>query len=132
MDARDVTFEEGYRRLQGIAERLNSDEVPVHEMCDLFAEGTGLHQALGQYLREQRARVEAIERGEGVHAFRIVPPRSDGPERTEEAPAGATGPRAPAGADGPAGPLAAADGPPWARAPAGGAGTPPADDEIPF
>ena len=66
MDARDVTFEEGYRRLQGIAERLNSDEVPVHEMCDLFAEGTGLHQALGQYLREQRARVEAIERGEGV------------------------------------------------------------------
>ena len=66
-----MTFEEGYRRLQGIAERLNSDEVPVHEMCDLFAEGTGLHQALGQYLREQRAR-EAIERGEGVQPFRTV------------------------------------------------------------
>lgn len=69
-----VTFEDGYRRLQGIAERLNSDEVPVHEMCDLFAEGTGLHQALSGYLREQKARVEAIERGEGVQPFRIVAP----------------------------------------------------------
>ena len=70
----DITFEAGYRRLQDIAERLGSDEVPVHEMCDLFAEGKGLEQALGEYLTQQKARVEAIERGEGMRAFRVVPP----------------------------------------------------------
>ena len=70
----DITFEAGYRRLQDIAERLGSDEVPVHEMCDLFAEGKGLEQALGTYLSQQKARVEAIERGEGMRAFRVVPP----------------------------------------------------------
>lgn len=70
----DITFEAGYRRLQDIAERLGSDEVPVHEMCDLFAEGKGLEQALGDYLSQQKERVEAIERGEGMRAFRVVPP----------------------------------------------------------
>ena len=70
----DITFEAGYRRLQDIAERLGSDEVPVHEMCDLFAEGKGLEQALGTYLAEQKARVEAIERGQGMRAFRVVAP----------------------------------------------------------
>ena len=34
----EITFEDGYRRLQEIAERVSSEEVPVHEMCDLFAE----------------------------------------------------------------------------------------------
>ena len=82
MTSSAITFEDGYGRLQGIAERLNSDEVPVHEMCDLLAEGTGLHQALSSYLGEQKERVEAIERGEGVQAFRIVPPEA----RTAEAP----------------------------------------------
>ncbi|HEX8087145.1 MAG TPA: exodeoxyribonuclease VII small subunit [Solirubrobacteraceae bacterium] len=70
----DITFEAGYRRLQEIADRLGSDEVPVHEMCDLFAEGKGLEQALGTYLSQQKERVEAIERGEGMRAFRVVPP----------------------------------------------------------
>ena len=78
----DITFEAGYRRLQDIAERLGSDEVPVHEMCDLFAEGKGLEQALGTYLAEQKARVEAIERGEGMRAFRVVPPGGAAPEAT--------------------------------------------------
>ena len=70
----DITFESGYRRLQDIAERLGSDEVPVHEMCDLFAEGKGLEQALATYLNEQKERVEKIERGEGLRAFRVVAP----------------------------------------------------------
>lgn len=73
-DPTSVTFEDGYRRLQEIAERLGGDEVPVHEMCDLFAEGKGLEQALGGYLDEQKARIEEIERGSGIQAFRIVAP----------------------------------------------------------
>ena len=78
-ESTNITFEAGYRRLQDIAERLGSDEVPVHEMCDLFAEGKGLEQALGDYLSQQKERVEAIERGDGMRAFRVVAPGVDPP-----------------------------------------------------
>jgi hypothetical protein len=69
-----VTFEEGYTRLRAIAERVTSEQVPVAEMCELFAEGKGLQKALTGYHDEQKGRVEAIERGEGVRAFQIVTP----------------------------------------------------------
>jgi exodeoxyribonuclease VII small subunit len=68
----ELTFETGYERLKEIAERLNQEEVPVSEMCDLFAEGKGLEQALTGYLDTQSKRVEKIERGDGIQAFRIV------------------------------------------------------------
>jgi len=71
-DTTELTFEAGYERLQTIAARLNEDEVPVSEMCDLYAEGKGLEQALTAFLDAQRGRVEAIERGEGIRAFRIT------------------------------------------------------------
>ncbi len=71
-ETKELTFESGYERLQAIARRLNEDEVPVSEMCDLFAEGKGLEQALAAYLNEQQERVEAIERGEGIRAFKIA------------------------------------------------------------
>lgn len=71
-EATELTFESGYQRLQAIAARLNEEEVPVSEMCDLFAEGKGLEKALTAYLDEQRERIEAIERGEGVRAFKIT------------------------------------------------------------
>jgi exodeoxyribonuclease VII small subunit len=73
----ELSFEQGYSRLQQIAGRLDEEEVPVSEMCELFAEAKGLEQALGSFLDAQRARVEAIERGEGVRAFRIVSRRPD-------------------------------------------------------
>ena len=41
-NATELSFEQGYERLQAISARLNQDEVPVSEMCDLFAEGKGL------------------------------------------------------------------------------------------
>jgi exodeoxyribonuclease VII small subunit len=85
--ASHVTFEKGYRRLQEISERVNSEEVPVHEMCDLFAEGKGLALALAGYLEEQKARVEAIERGEGIKAFRVVPPGEETAPEAASAPA---------------------------------------------
>jgi exonuclease VII small subunit len=77
-----LTFERGYTRLQTIAERVTSEDVPVAEMCDLFAEGKGLQTALTEYLDEQKERVEAIERGEGIRAFRIVAP-TEGNDPTE-------------------------------------------------
>ena len=68
----ELTFEQGFQRLQEIAGRLGADDVPVSEMCDLFAEGKGLERALTGFLDTQRARVESIERGEGVREFRIT------------------------------------------------------------
>jgi exodeoxyribonuclease VII small subunit len=70
-DSTELPFEQAYERLQSIANRLNEDEVPVSEMCDLFAEGKGLELALTEFLDTQRERVEAIERGEGIQTFRI-------------------------------------------------------------
>jgi exonuclease VII small subunit len=110
-DTTDIPFEDGYERLQAISARLNQDEVPVSEMCDLFAEGKGLELALTAFLDTQRGRVEAIERGEGIRAFRITqtaaaPDREldagDVPVNTgfaESAPAGATSPAAGASDD---------------------------------
>ena len=68
----DLTFEDGYTRLQAIATRLGSDEVPVSEMVDLYSEGKGLEGALLAHLDEANGRIEAIERGEGVQQFQIV------------------------------------------------------------
>lgn len=78
-----LTFESGYTRLKTIAEQVTSEDVPVAEMCDLFAEGKGLQTALTEYLEKQKGRVEAIERGEGIRAFRIVAPSAtDQPAET--------------------------------------------------
>ena len=68
----DISFETGYKRLEEIAERVNSETVSVDEMCDLFAEGRGLDKALTAYLEEQKGRIERIERGEDVPEFRIT------------------------------------------------------------
>ncbi len=75
----ELAFEPAYERLQAIAQRLSGEEVPVAEMIELFAEGRGLQAALSAFLDAQRARIEAIERGEGVRQFRITrtsPPQS--------------------------------------------------------
>ncbi len=85
-----VTFETGYERLQRISERVTSEEVPVAEMCDLFAEGKGLQKALSDYLNEQKSRVEAIDRGEGVQTFEIVAPSSAAPSDASAAPGGSS------------------------------------------
>jgi exodeoxyribonuclease VII small subunit len=72
VEPEELTFEQGYSRLQEIARRLGDDDVPVSEMCDLFAEGKGLETALTGFLDTQQARIESIEKGEGVRRFQIV------------------------------------------------------------
>ena len=71
-DPRPITFEQGYERLKEIAARIDEEEVPVSELCELFAEGKGLERALSEYLESQQGRLEEIERGEGVASFEIV------------------------------------------------------------
>jgi exodeoxyribonuclease VII small subunit len=79
-----ITFEEGYRRLQEIAEEVNETEVPVDRMGDLFAEGKGLDKALTDHLAQQKERIEKIERGDEVQAFRISSPGSESPPEAAE------------------------------------------------
>jgi len=108
-----ITFEAGYERLKSIAERIDEEEVPVSEMCNLFAEGKGLERALGDYLDRQQARLEEIERGDGIQAFRIIEasgePSDGGPVRDPTAARAPTGPstaaEAPAQAPSAGGPL---------------------------
>jgi exonuclease VII small subunit len=86
-----ITFEKGYLRLQEIAEEVNRAEVPVDRMGDLFAEGKGLEKALTGHLEEQKARMERIERGEEVQAFRITSENGDRPAESNEDSPGAGG-----------------------------------------
>jgi exodeoxyribonuclease VII small subunit len=80
-EPKTITFEKGYRRLQEIAEEVNETEVPVDRMGDLFAEGKGLDKALTDHLAEQKGRIERIEKGDEIQAFRIAP---EGSEATPE------------------------------------------------
>jgi exodeoxyribonuclease VII small subunit len=82
-EPKTITFEDGYRRLQEIAEQVNQAEVPVDRMGDLFAEGKGLDKALTDHLAEQKTRIERIERGDEIQAFRIVA-QSDTASAAEE------------------------------------------------
>lgn len=93
-----LTFEEGYTRLQAISTRVTSEEVPVAEMCDLFAEGKGLQKSLTEYLDQQKSRVEAIDRGEGVQPFQIVAPSASGAPAVQEASASLPAPATPVSA----------------------------------
>lgn len=73
-EATAVTFEQGYEQLKGIVERLDADDVSVHESCELFARGKGLEQALRAYLTAQKGKLDEIEAGEHLPEFRIVAP----------------------------------------------------------
>jgi exodeoxyribonuclease VII small subunit len=85
-DPTPITFEKGYRRLQEIADEVNRSEIPVDRMGDLFAEGKGLEKALTDHLNSQKARIEKIEKGEEIQAFRIVSESEDnGFQATESA-----------------------------------------------
>jgi exodeoxyribonuclease VII small subunit len=80
-DPQQITFEEGYERLKAIAARIDEEEVPVSELCELFAEGKGLERALSEYLESQQGRLEEIERGEGVATFQVIAASAPAAER---------------------------------------------------
>ena len=97
-DPKPITYEDGYRRLQEITEEVNQAEVPVDRMADLFAEGKGLDKALSEYLAGQKARIDRIERGEDLRAFRVVSPTDEG-ERSSPPSAGDSEPASIGSAD---------------------------------
>ena len=83
----DIVFEDGYAELKTIVERLNADDVSVHEMFEGFRRGKGLEQALRAYLAEREGELTEIEEGRNLPEFRVVAPAgppqtAPGPERS--------------------------------------------------
>jgi exonuclease VII small subunit len=78
-----ITFGKGYERLQEIADEVNQAEIPVDVLGDRFAEGKGLEKALSDYLAGEKARIEQIEKGEEIQAFRIVGESDEGQKKDE-------------------------------------------------
>jgi len=80
-----ITFGKGYERLQEIADEVNQAEIPVDVLGDRFAEGKGLERALSDYLAGEKARIEQIEKGDEIQAFRVV--AEGGEEKEDKEPA---------------------------------------------
>jgi|tagenome__1003787_1003787.scaffolds.fasta_scaffold20315497_2 exodeoxyribonuclease VII small subunit len=69
---REIVFEAGYERMKEIGSRLDSGEVTVAEMCDLYAEGKGLGRALMEYLDEREGELQEIDEGRNLPRFKVV------------------------------------------------------------
>jgi exodeoxyribonuclease VII small subunit len=69
---REIAFETGYERMKEIGARLDSGEVTVAEMCDLYAEGKGLGRALMEYLDEREGELQEIDEGRNLPRFKVV------------------------------------------------------------
>ena len=69
---REIVFEAGYERMKEIGARLDSGDVTVAEMCDLYAEGKGLGAALMQYLDEREGELQEIDEGRNLPRFKVV------------------------------------------------------------
>ncbi len=90
---REIVFETGYERMKEIGGRLDSGDVTVAEMCDLYAEGKGLGRALMEYLDEREGELQEIDEGRNLPRFKVV--ATAGEVQAEEAPE----PAAPAAQD---------------------------------
>lgn len=68
----EITFTEAYDELKQITDKLNSEEIDADELVGLLKRGKGLEAALRTHLTDIEQEVTAIEKGEGIDAFRIV------------------------------------------------------------
>jgi exonuclease VII small subunit len=84
-EPKKVDFETGYGRLRGIGERLEDPNVPVSEMCDLYAEGRGLSKALLGYLDEREGELKEIDAGNNLPPFEITATAATPEADSEEA-----------------------------------------------
>jgi exodeoxyribonuclease VII small subunit len=75
-----ITFEQAYEELKSIVNRLDDQELPVHEMFDGFRRGKGLEKALRAYLQEREGELSELEEGRNllppVRAASRAPPRT--------------------------------------------------------
>lgn len=69
-----ITFEEGLEQLGELVNYLDSEDISVHEMTELFAKGKGLEKALREYLEKQQGRLEEIDEGNDIPTYEITGP----------------------------------------------------------
>lgn len=68
----EIIFTEAWEQLKAITERLNSEEVEADELVNLLRRAKGLEAVLRSHLTELEQEITAIEKGEGIAAYRIV------------------------------------------------------------
>ena len=78
-----------YDELKRIVERLDAEDVSVHEMCELFGTGKSLEKELRAYLETQQGKPDEIEAGEHLPAYRIVAASAPGQAGEDDEPWGA-------------------------------------------
>ena len=64
-DNKDITFEEGMKRLEEIVLKLEKGEVPLEDSMELFTEGSKLSAILQKKLDEAEAKVKKLTETDG-------------------------------------------------------------------
>lgn len=78
-DKKEVTFEEGMKRLEEIVLKLEKGEVPLEDSMELFTEGSKLSALLQKKLDEAEAKVKKLTEADGkVIAEDFEPMANDG------------------------------------------------------
>lgn len=60
----EMTFEQAMERLEDIASKLESGDVPLEEAIELFQEGISLSRLCGQKLEQVERKIEMLVEGE--------------------------------------------------------------------
>lgn len=60
----EMTFEQAMERLELIAQKLESGDVPLEEAIELFQEGMTLSRLCGQKLEQVERKIEMLVEGE--------------------------------------------------------------------
>jgi exonuclease VII small subunit len=80
----EITFAAAYERLKEITDCLNSEEVEADELVELLREAKGLEVVLREHLDEIEQEVTALEKGEGIAAYKIVRTADLAPEASDD------------------------------------------------
>mgnify|MGYP003311451082 CR=1 FL=1 len=59
----NLTFEEAYEKLEKIAERLNSNDIPLDEALKLYEEGIALSNYCAKSLEAAKQKIETLKNG---------------------------------------------------------------------
>lgn len=60
---KELTFEQGLERLEGIAEQMEQGQLPLEELLKLYEEGMALSEALSKKLDAAKARMQEVRAG---------------------------------------------------------------------
>jgi exodeoxyribonuclease VII small subunit len=71
-EPKEMTFAQGYERLQDICEELGRGELDLDGTIDLLKEGHGIERRLRERLEACEQELKEIEAGQGLTDVRIV------------------------------------------------------------